>query len=122
MRCFIFMYICKCSLMPFMYVLIVKILSYVKEIKNIYLSTLIRLHQMEFPALINEDKSILNVRVVRYILSISFKKSTFCEQTLQNRIRCHVLPDQVLRCLPIKWNARRYNMGFLVVKFQLVLC
>ena len=69
-----FMYICKCSLMPFMYVLIVKVLSYVEEIKNIYLSTLIRLHQMEFPALINEDKSILNVRVVRYILSISFKK------------------------------------------------
>ena len=33
-----FMYICKCSLMPFMYVLFVKILSYVEEIKNIYLS------------------------------------------------------------------------------------
>ena len=32
-----FMYICNCSLMPFLYVLFVKILSYVEEIKNIYL-------------------------------------------------------------------------------------
>ena len=35
---FFFMYICKCSIMPFLYVLFVKILSYVEEIKNIYLS------------------------------------------------------------------------------------
>ena len=34
-----FIYICKCFLMPFMYVLFVKILCYVEEIKNIYLST-----------------------------------------------------------------------------------
>ena len=33
-----FMYICKCFFMPFLYVLFVKILSYVEEIKNIYLS------------------------------------------------------------------------------------
>ena len=33
------MYICKCSLMPFMHVLFVKILTYVEEIKNIYLLT-----------------------------------------------------------------------------------
>ena len=35
----LFMYMYKCSLMPFMYVLIVKILSYVEEIKNIYLGS-----------------------------------------------------------------------------------
>ena len=42
----LFMYICKCSFMPFLYVLIVKILSLVEEIKNIYLSALQHPHKI----------------------------------------------------------------------------